>query len=289
MSATFARQLAERLGLHAVEIADADRAIHHAAASIASNFPAATKVPSDAVGENVRRGTSTKVYYQVRVPTMHHVGVRQHQRATTSTVTVAGLDPFASRPQLPVVLRGGFTELAPDLLAVVPPRVAHRVPHFPRRVGTLGWLLASLGCAVSVFAVRDTMFTPLGHTEAPSAWEARTKPAADRSDASTPTNGRGTSDHDSDDSVPTGTSIVAATFGGSAPAVGAGTDPSGSAHSPDVSSVSTPGTATGSESSPVTTVDPTVTTAPGISTPGSQNRKGGGGDGSGNGSDPNAP
>ena len=225
------------------------------------------------------------------VPTVHHVGVRQHQRATTSTVTVAGLDPFASRPELPVVLRGGFTELAPDLLAVVPPRVAHRVPHFPRRVGTLGWLLAALGCAVSMFAVRDTMFTPLGHTEAPSAWEAGTKPAADRSDASTPTNGRGTtSDHDSDDSVPTGTSIVAATPGGPAPAVGAGTDPSGSARSPDVASVSTPGTAAGSDSSsPATTVNPTVTTAPATSTPDSHNRRGGGGDGSGNGSDPNAP
>ena len=34
----FARQLAERLGLQAVEISDADRAIYHAAASIASNF-----------------------------------------------------------------------------------------------------------------------------------------------------------------------------------------------------------------------------------------------------------
>lgn len=34
----FARHLASTLGLHAVEIADADRAAYHAAASIASNF-----------------------------------------------------------------------------------------------------------------------------------------------------------------------------------------------------------------------------------------------------------
>jgi predicted short-subunit dehydrogenase-like oxidoreductase (DUF2520 family) len=34
----YARQLATRLGLQAVEIADADRAIYHAAASVASNF-----------------------------------------------------------------------------------------------------------------------------------------------------------------------------------------------------------------------------------------------------------
>lgn len=42
--------------------------------------------------------------------------------------------------------------------------------------GTAAWGAALLGCATGAFAVRDTMFPTLGRTEAPSAWQAPTRP-----------------------------------------------------------------------------------------------------------------
>jgi hypothetical protein len=96
-----------------------------------------------------------------------------HDRGRNSTAPQGVTSSlFAARIEMPVVLRGGMLD---DRPAMVPVGATDAAPvRVPRRLGAMGWVAATVICAGSVYAVRDTMFAPLAKSEAPSsAWETR--------------------------------------------------------------------------------------------------------------------
>jgi hypothetical protein len=87
-----------------------------------------------------------------------------------------------TRPDLPVVLAGhvssGTSDRVVSLRSILGANAgAIGAPRRAARWGSfIAWCGAVLVCAGSAFAIRDTMFPALGRTEAPSAWEAPTRP-----------------------------------------------------------------------------------------------------------------
>jgi hypothetical protein len=133
-----------------------------------------------------------------------------------------------------------------------------------RRFGTIGWITATAACALSVYAVRDTMFAPLAQSDAPSsAWETRTHPG-DTTSTLVATHSSSHIDLDDHDASPTGTSVADVDPGG--PSVtGSGAhagDDTGTAQSTPTSA-----TTPGGGDAPGTTAGPTTSSTATTSTP----------------------
>jgi hypothetical protein len=190
---------------------------------------------------------------------------------------------------MPVVLRGGMLE---DRPALVPAALAvTATAHVPRRFGTAGWIAATALCALSVYAVRDTMFAPLAQSEAPSsAWETRVRPG----DTTPPLIAApGTvhvdlEDHDpgTDGTSATGTTVADVDPG--RPSTG-GSEVSPNGNGGGASTAATSPSTPGDAASTASSADPTTSSSPSTSTPDtlgghgadSGGSKGGSGTGSG--------
>jgi hypothetical protein len=176
---------------------------------------------------------------------------------------------FAARIEMPVVLRGGMLDDRPALVpAGLPDGVGARMP---RRFGTAGWIAATALCAMSVYAVRDTMFAPLAQSDAPSsAWETPTRPG-DTAPTLVAATGSTHDDHDDrgdgrgdGDGSATGTTI-SDVDPGQPSAAGGGTaagDSSAGGLGP-----ATPPSVPGGDGAPASTVDPSTSSTPSTSTP----------------------
>jgi len=111
------------------------------------------------------------------LPTSRH-NAEVHDRGRNSAASrAATTSVFAARIEMPVVLRGGMLD---DRPALVPAELAVGAPAgVRRRFGAIGWISATVLCAFSVYAVRDTMLAPLAQSDAPSsAWETKHAPGA---------------------------------------------------------------------------------------------------------------
>jgi hypothetical protein len=169
---------------------------------------------------------------------------------------------------------------------VAAPRARER-----RSFGAFGWVAATALCALSVYAVRDTMFAPLAKSDAPtSAWETKAQPGASTPSLAAASNIRvegqdDDADTDTEAGSPTGTTIAG---GSSGEHVGGTSAASGDTAS---SASGTPAAlAAGSSNADVTTTiaDASTSSTPSTSTPdtlgGHGANAGGGKGGSGSGS-----
>jgi hypothetical protein len=177
-----------------------------------------------------------------------------------------------------------------DRPALVPAGVPDGVgARMPRRFGTAGWVAATVLCALSVYAVRDTMFAPLAKSDAPSsAWETRTQPG-DTTPALVAATGSthiDLSDHDgsaTDTGSATGTTVPDVDPGPPSIVVG---DAGAGGASADVVSPATSPSVPEAGAAPESTADPSASSTPSTSTPdtlgGHGANSGGGRGGSGN-------
>jgi predicted short-subunit dehydrogenase-like oxidoreductase (DUF2520 family) len=102
-----ARELAERLGMDAVAIADADRAAYHAAASMASNFLVALEAAAERIGASA--GLDRARLVPLVRATVDNWAALGPQRALTGPIA-RGDAPTVERH------RGALRERAPELL-----------------------------------------------------------------------------------------------------------------------------------------------------------------------------
>jgi predicted short-subunit dehydrogenase-like oxidoreductase (DUF2520 family) len=104
-----ARQLATALGMHAVEIADADRAAYHAAASIASNFLITLEAAAERLGATA--GADRAMFVPLVRATVENWARLGARRALTGPVARGDEETVARQRQ-------AIAERSPDLVAL---------------------------------------------------------------------------------------------------------------------------------------------------------------------------